>query len=522
MNIFLRIALWMIGIPIALLVLLYVISGFDLMVLVYGGYILGIGLLPPLLFVASSFLCGLKGKEHLYWVFGTLLLYGAVNCYIPAPLYDTLPDPRVVYGTLYFLTIFAIAFGCGYLWRLGARHRSSFLLGAAKYLGTLCAAIVLGYISLANLGDFGGLDSSEWTEPHYNATKTMVYGRKLCLSPFPARVIGVRYYNKHGRFAGASGEQVSCCNVDDIPMDEKLDGSADILLHKQYKPIVTKLLADCKDAYRIESGKTTIYLFYKNDSLYRIEADHHDNGIISAIRNYDLKSTYNYYEMETFDELGTPQNMFLNASGYSRLWRIIDFEVEPEIPSFKYGYDNLNNPKLDKRLRKALDWDSSFKDTRNLLRAKGEEGDNLSVALLMEGFTMSKDTTISIAIEPDSRYGTDYDIGFKHLKTVEEMEAVSDALTLCRLESGIAERIIREYESNIDCPRIRIKENSERDKYVILYLLEDRAISSDFKFRFVYDPFIHTDKKKQEDAISLWKKLQQLAAEYRKVDDNDN
>lgn len=65
------------------------------------------------------------------------------------------------------------------------------------------------------------------------------------------------------------------------------------------------------------------------------------------------------------------------------------------------------------------------------------------------------------------------------------METICDALSLCRLESGITERIVHYYDESIKCPRIRIKENSKRNKYIIFYLLENRVVSSDFKLSFV-------------------------------------
>lgn len=119
-----------------------------------------------------------------------------------------------------------------------------------------------------------------------------------------------------------------------------------------------------------------------------------------------------------------------------RLWRTGDFRVEDSVPRFRYGYDRLDELRLD---------------------------------------------------------------------------PVCAALSLCHLESAVTERMVRRYDNTIACPRIRIKENSNRTKYMILYLLEDRAVSADFRFRFVFDPSIHADEKRRQDAADLWQKMQQLA-----------
>lgn len=103
-------------------------------------------------------------------------------------------------------------------------------------------------------------------------------------------------------------------------------------------PLWVGLLADCKKAFCYDRDHTTIYLFYKSDSLRRVEVDHHENGIISKIRKYQGRTVYEYDTVEMFDELGVPQKMFYNNNSWFRLWRINDFQVEPEVPCFKYGY----------------------------------------------------------------------------------------------------------------------------------------------------------------------------------------
>lgn len=507
-NLYLSATLWIPVAITALLLLGFVVSGFDLEALVLPFVLWVIPTMPFVLFIACSFIFGLKGTGHLAWGIGSVAVYGWLT-YFVFPSCQVAADPRILYGTLEIVPCFALAFGCGYLWRIGAGHRVDWQ-GITKIFATLCVGLLMGYITYANLREMGGVNDTLWTERRYNADKTLFYDRKLRFSPFPARVLGVRYYNKHGKYAGGSAEQPCNSELSDMRMGEVPDGSADILLHKRYKPVVTELLADCKDAFRKESGRTTVYLFYKNDTLRRIEADHYENGIISQIRRYGSMPGNRYEVQERFDELGVPQNSYVDAAWWRQLWRIVDFRVEAEVPRFGYGYDDPDHPELDQRLRNALDYHTPFEQARDSLKAAGEMGDNLSIALLIKGFAIGTDTTLSVAVDPDSYYGEDYNIDFKSLETVKQMETVCDALALCRIESGMTERMVRYPEDYIPCPRIRIKENSGRDKYMILYLLNDRAVSSDFKFRFVFDPSIHTDEHKRNEAGVLWKKMQQI------------
>lgn len=512
MNIYLLTTVWVLGVIVALMLLFLIISGFDLQGLVLL-MILWSSALPFVLFIACSFVCGLKGTEQLYWAIGMLLVYGLLT-YILLPSCQLAADPKVVHGTLKIALFFLLAFGCGYLWRMEYGH-FPVLSVAAKIVVTLCAGLVLGYVLLANLRPLGGVNENFWAPVGYNAEKTLFYGNRMYYSPFPARVLGVRYYNRHGQYAGASSVQ-PCLNVLlDMRMGEVPDGSADILLHKRYQPMVRKLLADCKEAFRCESDRTTIYLFYCKDTLHRIEVDYYENGIISKIRRYHTTSMNEYDEPGFFDELGAPQKKLYDSIEWFRPWRIGDFRVEDTVPRIRYGYDRLHDPKLDPRLRGLLDYTTTFAQVRDSLRAQGESGDNLSIALSEAGFAL--DQTISIAVDSDSYYGTSHNSHFKSLPTVSEMETVCDALTLCRLESGLTERIVHFSDEYIACPRIRIKENSKRNKYMILYLLEDRAVSSDFRFRFVFDPSVHPDESKRQDAAALWQEMQQLAR--RNVDE---
>lgn len=507
MNIYLLTTVWVLGSIAALVLFALIASGFDLGGVLIFSVLWGATTLPFILFIACSVVCGLKGTEHLCWAVGTLLVYGLLT-YMLFPSCQLAADPKIVHGTLKTALFFLLAFGCGYLWRTG-NGQLPVLTVAAKVLATGFAGILLGYILLANLMQLGGVNESFWTPKEYNAEKTLFYGHRMRHSPFPARVLGVRYYNRQGRYAGASSIQ-PCPNVLlDMRLGEVPDGSADILLHKRYKPAVKKLLADCREAYRWEQGNRAVYLFYRQDTLKRIEVDYHENGIISKIRRYESVPAKEYGTPGMFDELGVPEEKVFDSFRWFRLWRAGDFRVEDSVPRFRYGYDRLDDPRLDPRLREVVDCSARFARVGDSLRAQGELGDNLSIALSEAGF--APDKTISVAVDTDSYYGKPYDSQFCSLPTVPEMQAVCDALSLCRLESAVTERMVRDYDNTVACPRIRIKENSNRTKYMILYLLEDRAVSSDFRFRFVFDPSIHADEKKRQDAADLWQKTQQLA-----------
>ncbi|MCM0272825.1 hypothetical protein [Bacteroides fragilis] len=516
MNAYLLTMIWILGAVLVLMLLCYVISGFDLGALVLVSILWCIPTLPFLLFIACSFIFGLKGLDHLYWAIGSLCVYGLLT-YMLLTSCQMAADPKIVHGTLKVVLFFAIAFGCGCLWRPTVCN-FSVVLGIAKIPATLCAVLLLGYVMLANMREMGGVNDLYWAGPQYNADKTLFYDYKMRLSPFPARVVGVRYFNKYGHYVGGSAEQ-PCNNVlMDMRLGDIPDGSADILLHKRYKPTVVGLLADCKKAFCYDRDHTTIYLFYKSDSLRRVEVDHHENGIISKIRKYQAGTVDEYDTVEMFDELGVPQKMFYNNNSWFRLWRINDFQVEPEVPCFKYGYASPDHPAIDERLRKVLDFSKQKEQTRDSLRMLGESGDNLNIALLLEGFIIDNHTTISVAVDADSYYGENHNSDFENLKTVRQMETICDALSLCRLESGITERIVHYYDESIKCPRIRIKENSKRNKYIIFYLLENRVVSSDFKLSFVFDPSAHMDKVKRRDAVDYWEKMHQLVD--KSADDN--
>lgn len=353
MNIYLLTMLWVLGVTVAVMLLCYILSGFDTSALVLVSILWGIPAVPYLLFITCSFMFGLKGTEHLYWAVGSLFAYGVLT-YLLLPSCQVAADPQIIHATLKLVTFFAIAFGCGCLWRLGMGH-SSIWLGGAKVFVSLCAGAVLGYIMLANLNEMGGLNDKYWAQEQYNDDKTLFYEARMHFSPFPARVVGVRYFNKYGRYAGGSASQPCNYQLQDIRLGETPDGSADILLYKHYERIVTDLLADCKDAFRKESGNTTTYLFYKNDTLCRMETERYENGILSKICRFESISGNNYDVVERFDELGVPQEMFRNSSPFLRLWRIYYFQVEAEVPRFNYGYDDPENPNLDERLRRLLE-----------------------------------------------------------------------------------------------------------------------------------------------------------------------
>lgn len=512
MNIYVMTMLVILGVILALILLLYVLSGFDSLTLIVMPVLFGMGALFILLFITTSFILGLKGTEHIYWGIGSLLIFGLLN-YLFLPSCTMAADPKIVYATLKIITFFVIAFGCGYLWRAG-ENNNSYLFIITKILSTVCSAFLLGYITMANLLAFGDI-SLFWNEAAYNSDKTLFYEQKIRISPFPARVIGVRYYNKCGLYAGASAKHPINSKLIDMRLGETPNGNADIFLNKKYKPVIAELLADCKEALRYESGRTTVYLFYKNDTLRRIETDYHENGVVSKIRRYRSMPGNEYDVVKKFDELGTPLQTDDSSNLLSRLWSIHDFRIEAEVPRINYGYDDPNHPKLDKRLCNVLNSETLFEQMRDSLKAMGQLGDNLSVALLLEGFATGDSVSISVAIDAYSRYGDNNDTGFECMNTVEDMDTICDALALCRLESAITERIVNYGEDRIRCPRIRIKENTEQGKYVILYLLEDRAISSDFKYCFVFDPSAHSDPKKQNDAASLWEQTQQMADKYK-------
>lgn len=114
MNIYLLTMLWVLGVTVAVMLLCYILSGFDTSALVLVSILWGIPVVPYLLFITCSFMFGLKGTEHLYWAVGSLCVYGVLT-YLLLPSCQVAADPQIIHATLKLVTFFAIAFGCGCL-----------------------------------------------------------------------------------------------------------------------------------------------------------------------------------------------------------------------------------------------------------------------------------------------------------------------------------------------------------------------------------------------------------------------
>ena len=99
MNAYLLTMIWILGAVLVLMLLCYVISGFDLGALVLVSILWCIPTLPFLLFIACSFIFGLKGLDHLYWAIGSLCVYGLLT-YMLLTSCQMAADPKIVHGTL--------------------------------------------------------------------------------------------------------------------------------------------------------------------------------------------------------------------------------------------------------------------------------------------------------------------------------------------------------------------------------------------------------------------------------------
>ena len=172
MNAYLLTMIWILGAVLVLMLLCYVISGFDLGALVLVSILWCIPTLPFLLFIACSFIFGLKGLDHLYWAIGSLCVYGLLT-YMLLTSCQMAADPKIVHGTLKVVLFFAIAFGCGCLWRPTVCN-FSVVLGIAKIPATLCAVLLLGYVMLANMREMGGVNDLYWAGTQYNADKPLL------------------------------------------------------------------------------------------------------------------------------------------------------------------------------------------------------------------------------------------------------------------------------------------------------------------------------------------------------------
>lgn len=505
MNIFLSTTLWIVLVPIILGLILFLLSGFDGMVimLMCFGFI---HIVPILLFGATSFILGYYGL-HSWWIpISILVVSGLLTLFLAAFCVRLSPDPALLFGTLKLLLLFVIAFMSGYIGR--NLSQSGFIIDTVV-VGALFLYLALGQVALGAFAPFSynyfwTCDiSSQWYSEQENGT-SYYKNPKMFIDPFPAQIIGVKYYNDRGEFVGYSNDINYSYSAIGISDGEMTSDNSDILLHKNYEENLRTILASSSNAIRKDLPQHSVLTHYESDTLFRKEVFYHPNGVVSWVRCYYFNhkfETFVVYKETFFDPLGyvEPQK-----------WSIRDFRKSNGVPQIVHSVgvstDSLNGRKLDESQTRIVENIHIIDTLRNTLKNKNKRCDNIEI--LLESVQFDPTNKASICINPRGymRKGYfDWPDDFTQLKSVEQMGTILDALALCRLESGIGEV----HSDCEDCTEIRINEIGT-DNYIYLYLLNDRAISADFRFSFIYNPMIHTDPKKQADAKRLWDEMKDI------------
>lgn len=521
MNIFLLTNLWIVAIPLAFSLIILIASGFDeLGVVLMAAWM--IFFLPILLFGVTSFVMGYCGLTNWLISVPLLILWGGLTLLFSSFGLEYSPEPRLLFGLLKVLLLFGIAFGAGYLGRY--LHEDGFVIDAV-ISGVLFLYISLGQISN---GSFAPLDYyAFWTD---DSSSPLCYSEqdngtryykqiKMLIDPFPARIAGIRYHNSKGEYVGYSNDQSIGQKVQGIDEGDMTSDNSEILLHKNYESNFHQIIGLCKNAIRKDFTQYSILMYYDRDTLFKKEVSYYPNGVVDKINSYYYDETeclFSDYEhnvryvynsdWHTFDPLG----FFL----HEKEWRTGDFRKTNGVPQLAkqigISLDSIdNNTVLDESQKKIVHIVSIIDTIRKQLKVEDRSADNINILCNVAKFSPS--SMISIQIDRDRGTWSDFSSGrdFTQLADVEQMNTVCDALALCRLESGITQ-IYR----NGWAIGIRIKEIKEGGGFFGLFLFDDMAISADSQLCFIYDPSIHNDPKKREDAERLWNEMKQIIESY--------
>ena len=288
MNVFVVTLLWVLGVAVAMILLLFVMSGFDALAFVYGGLYFAL-LVPAVLWVTYSFLLGYTGGRG--WLTALPVMVFILAMYSMMAL-DSFSGKATFFGDLLGIGIVCILFvGAGWLCRYGL-HRGTFVqLGTYLFMGIV--GLLGFYLALAftarNNSFFPIHESSFWYPPYADVQKNgtvLIRDKKLPLNPFPSRVIGIFSYNDRGEYCGCSiseGEGYKIVNNSRYVRDTV---SPAVLVHKNYLPTVRAFLTDCKEALYVKNDRYAVFLYFNNDTLCRKELDYQENGLISQMRSY--------------------------------------------------------------------------------------------------------------------------------------------------------------------------------------------------------------------------------------------
>lgn len=199
MNIFLSTTLWTLLVPAILGLVLFVLSGFDGMVVMLMIFGL-INVVPTLLFGATSFLLGYYGLQNWWISIYIIVVSGLLILFFAAFCIKLFPDPALLFSILKLLLLFVIAFIAGYI---GRNLSPVGVIIDKVVVGALFLYLALGQVALGAYAPLSykyfwtGDNSSQLYSEQENGT---IYYKKpkMFIDPFPAQVIGVKYCNDRG------------------------------------------------------------------------------------------------------------------------------------------------------------------------------------------------------------------------------------------------------------------------------------------------------------------------------------
>lgn len=522
MNIFLLTNLWTVAIPLAFSLIILIASGFDeLGVVLMAAWM--IFFLPILLFGVTSFVMGYCGLTNWLISVPLLILWGGLTLLFSSFGLEYSPEPRLLFGLLKVLLLFGIAFGAGYLGRY--LPKDGFVIDA------VISGVLFLYISLGQIanGSFAPLDyHAFWTD---DSSSPLCYSEqdngtryykqiKILIDPFPARIAGIRYHNSKGEFVGYSNDQSVDQKVQGINEGDMTSDNSDILLHKNYESNLRQIIGPCENAIRKDFIEYSILMYYDRDTLFKKEISYYPNGVVDKVNNYyydEAGCLFNDYEHNVRYVYNSDQHTFDPLGFFSgrEEWRSGDFRKTNGVPQLAkeigISLESIdNNTVLDESQKEIVRMVSIIDTIRKQLKVENRSDDNINILCKAAKFS----PTSMISIQIDKGRGTwksDFSSGkdFTQLKNVEQMNTVCDALALCRLESGMTQLYRSEWAIGI-----RIKEIKEDGGFLGLFLFDDMAVSSDSGLCFIYDPSIHKDPKKREDAERLWNEMKQIIESY--------
>lgn len=553
MNVFIVTLLWVVGIALAIVLLFFVLSGFEFAAILYGGFFMAL-FLPGILWLLYSFLLGYTGGKG--WLTALPVMLFLLVIYGFQSLLSYAGQPTCLEGA-FFSNLLGIGIACvlfigvGVLCRYGVRQ--GIYVQWATYLFGSAAAVFGFYLVLAFLTRQGSVllieEKAFWRPPYAEVQKdgtVLIRDKRLFINPFPSRVIGVFSYNDRGEYCGLSVDDYEEHKITKNDLDDQYARdsiSTAVLVHNNYLPSVRTFLSDCREALYVKNDSCAVLLYLANDTLRRKEFDYHKNGLIRQMRSYVYQGRQGFHieeeKTKEFDELGYAAGTSLFFSWHYKDFVTVDEAALNIEAAFGKAYTPLNgdySPRQQEIIEKYLRVTKNEPDTTQSIDPSALE------MPLDEYYQLGgiNGKTISIHIDTKSyRWKYPEPHHFEALKEIPPMDTIIAALDLCRLEPGMWERVGEQsmlVGTEDQCYRILIWENKStfdigakeegakknasapsatKENGVVFYLFDKYAVTADSRFLFRFDPTLHTDPKLQEKARTSWEQMMKIFEEHK-------